>query len=52
MVFTTRCASGSSQGRNGKRWLLPAARAGALVVGGVAGGAIISATAAPPRRPG
>ncbi len=21
MVFTTRCASGSSQGRNGKRWL-------------------------------
>lgn len=33
MVFTTRCVSGSSQGRNGKRWLLPAALAGALVVG-------------------
>jgi hypothetical protein len=27
----------SDQGRNGKRWLLPAALVGALVVGGVAG---------------
>ena len=41
----------SQQGVRSRRWLPWAALAGALVVGGVAGGAIVAATGKPnPRR--